>query len=152
MLPTTTSRVEQNTAAEANERIRLRMEDSIYYFAEHPLEIGSRLRELDAEWDIERTLEANAATLGLAGVAMGAFVDKRWLLFPAAISGFLLQHALQGWCPPIVLFRKQGVRTSTEIDRERYALKALRGDFVLTDETEGLSHDEKVQRVLATLH
>lgn len=152
MLPTTTSRVEASTATQANERIRLRTEDSIYYYAEHPREIEQRLRELDAEWDIERTLEANAATLGLAGVALGVFVDRRWLLFPAAISGFLLQHALQGWCPPIALFRKQGVRTSTEIDRERYALKALRGDFALADETEGLSHDEKVRRVLATLH
>lgn len=151
MLPTTTSRVEENTAAEANERIRLRTEDSIYYHAEHLDEIERRLDELDAEWDIERTLEANAATLGLAGIALGAFVDRRWLLFPAAISGFLLQHALQGWCPPIVLFRKQGVRTSTEIDRERYALKALRGDFASVAEYETMGHDEKVRRVLATL-
>jgi hypothetical protein len=44
-------------------------------------------------------------------------------------SGFLLQHALQGWCPPVSLFRRLGVRTSAEIEQERYALKALRGDF-----------------------
>jgi hypothetical protein len=42
---------------------------------------------------------------------------------------FLLQHAVQGWCPPIIWFRRLGVRTSTEIDHERNALKALRGDF-----------------------
>ena len=40
-----------------------------------------------------------------------------------------MQHALQGWCPPIELFRRLGVRTAGEIARERYALKALRGDF-----------------------
>jgi len=129
MLPSTTSRVEQNTTESINQHIRRRTEDHIAYFAKHPHEIEQRLNELDNEWDIERTLEANAATLSLAGVALGALVDKRWLLLPAAVTGFLLQHALQGWCPPIVIFRKRGIRTSKEIDQERYALKALRGDF-----------------------
>ena len=45
------------------------------------------------------------------------------------VGGFLLQHAVQGWCPPVPVFRRLGVRTQTEIDEERYALKALRGDF-----------------------
>ena len=99
------------------------------YHATHPERIGERLRELDAEWDIERTLAANAATLALTGSLLGAFVNKRWLALPVVVTGFLLQHALQGWCPPLPLFRSRGVRTASEIDRERYALKALRGDF-----------------------
>lgn len=45
------------------------------------------------------------------------------------VGGFLLQHALQGWCPPVPVLRRLGFRTQTEIDEERYALKALRGDF-----------------------
>lgn len=129
MLPSTASRVERNTADSVNRQIRQRMEENIAYFAENPHEIEQRLHELDHEWDIERTLEANAATLSLAGVTLGATHDKRWLLLPAAVTGFLLQHALQGWCPPVVIFRRRGVRTSKEIDQERYALKALRGDF-----------------------
>jgi hypothetical protein len=40
-----------------------------------------------------------------------------------------MNHAIKGWCLPLPLFRKMGVRTQTEIERERYALKALRGDF-----------------------
>ena len=40
-----------------------------------------------------------------------------------------LQHAVQGWCPPLAVWRRLGVRTQSEIDEERYALKALRGDF-----------------------
>ena len=39
------------------------------------------------------------------------------------------RHAVKGWCPPVPLFRRLGVRTCGEIERERYALKALRGDF-----------------------
>jgi hypothetical protein len=45
------------------------------------------------------------------------------------MAALLLQHALQGWCPPIPLLRRLGFRTEAEINRERYALKALRGDF-----------------------
>ena len=41
----------------------------------------------------------------------------------------MLQHALQGWCPPLPLFRRLGFRTQEEIARERYALKGMRGDF-----------------------
>jgi hypothetical protein len=42
---------------------------------------------------------------------------------------FFLQHALQGWCPPLPIFRKLGYRTKDEIAKEKYALKLLRGDF-----------------------
>jgi hypothetical protein len=62
-------------------------------------------------------------------VALGYAVDRRFLLLPAAVLTFFAQHALQGWCPPIPLFRRLGVRTAREIERERYAIKALRGDF-----------------------
>ena len=41
----------------------------------------------------------------------------------------LFQHAVQGWCPPIPLLRRLGIRTSREIEIERVALKILRGDF-----------------------
>lgn len=129
MLPSTTTRVERNTTDSVNWQIRQRTEENVTYFAENPHEIERRLHELDHEWDIERTLEANAAALSLAGVTLGATHDKRWLFLPAAVTGFLLQHALQGWCPPIIFFRRRGIRTSKEIDQERYALKALRGDF-----------------------
>lgn len=151
MLPSTTSRVERNTADSINQQIRQRMEENIAYFAAHPYEIEQRLHELDHEWDIERTLEANASALSLTGVALGAFVDKRWLLLPAAVTGFLLQHALQGWCPPIIFFRRRGIRTSKEIDQERYALKALRGDFSDIDPAAESSHQAQVSKVLQAI-
>lgn len=91
--------------------------------------IDARLRELEHEWDIERTLEANASVVALIGLGLGAFVHRRFYLLVAVVAGFLLQHATQGWCPPLAVFRRRGVRTAREIDEERYALKALRGDF-----------------------
>src|SRR4051794_4391924 len=77
----------------------------------------------------ERTLEANAATLAFTGTMLGATADRRWLAVPAIVTVFLFQHAVQGWCPPVPLLRRLGFRTMREIDTERYALKALRGDL-----------------------
>lgn len=48
---------------------------------------------------------------------------------PGGAAGIMLVHALNGWYPLLPLFRRLGVRSQDEIDRERYALKALRGDF-----------------------
>src|SRR5262249_41243166 len=54
---------------------------------------------------------------------------RKWLVLPLAVSGFLFQHATEGWCPPVPLLRRLGFRTSFEIQEERQAPKALRGDF-----------------------
>ncbi len=129
MLPGTSERVPAHTSPHVNRRIEQETAASVRHHAAHPRLIERRLRELDAEWDMERTLEANAATIALAGTVLGILVDKRFLAVPIAVTAFLLQHALQGWCPPVGFFRRRGVRTMREIDTERFALKALRGDF-----------------------
>jgi hypothetical protein len=51
------------------------------------------------------------------------------LVVPGVVLPFLFQHAVQGWCPPLPVLRRLGVRTREEIDREKYALQVLRGDF-----------------------
>ena len=130
MLPASSMRVIEHTAPEVNEEIRRKTENNIASYTEAgDIAISRRLEQLDQEWDIERTLEANAATLSLLGLFLGATVNRKWFILPAVVTGFLLQHALQGWCPPVPVFRRRGVRTRTEIDHEKYALKALRGDF-----------------------
>jgi hypothetical protein len=130
MLPATVDRVPNHTAETINEQIRRQTEENVARFQDASREeLEKRLEELDREWDIERMLEANAAAASLIGLTLGATVDRKWFLFPAVVASFLLQHALQGWCPPLPVFRRMGVRTASEIDYERYALKALRGDF-----------------------
>jgi hypothetical protein len=130
MIPSTVARVPTHTAAHVNERIRRQTEENVgRVSAQGPEAIGRRLAQLDGEWDIERTLEANAAAAVLLGSALGAFVDRRFFALTAVVAAFLLQHAVQGWCPPLPVFRRAGVRTASEIDHERYALKAIRGDF-----------------------
>lgn len=129
MLVATTDRVPAHTAEAVNQRIRRQTEISIAYFVEHPEEIGARLAELDAEWDLERVIEAEAASTILLGLTLGAAVNRRWYVLPAFASAMLLLHNLHGWYPMLPLFRRLGLRTQREIGAERYALKALRGDF-----------------------
>lgn len=130
MLVPTSQRSERNTPESINERIRRETEQSIARtLAGGRPAIDARLRELDAEWDTERTLETMAASFSLAGLLLGTTVSRKFLLMPGVVAAFLLQHTLQGWCPPLPVVRALGVRTASEIDRERYALKAARGDF-----------------------
>ncbi|HET9960833.1 MAG TPA: hypothetical protein VFQ34_00740 [Nitrospiraceae bacterium] len=142
MIPATTTRVAEQTDEAINASTRRQTEENVAYFATQGRgEIDRRLAELDREWDIERTLEANAASIALIGLGLGAFVNRRFFALPAIVAGFLLQHAVQGWCPPIPVFRRLGFRTASEIDSERYALKAVRGDFERLPDREAMSDD-----------
>ena len=124
-LPSTADRVPRHTARDINERIRRRTEQNIARYRDAPpAEVARRLDELSREWDVERAIEANAAVLALVGLLLGAFVNAGFLLLPAAVGTFLLQHALQGWCPPVPILRRLGFRTSREIFEERLALLA----------------------------
>ena len=111
---------EKNQATDAGEHCLLtrRMQE----------QIPERLAELDREWDVERMLQFNSAALSLVGLAL-ARKSPKWLVLPIAVQGFFLQHGIQGWCPPLPLFRRAGIRTAREIEIERHALKALRGDY-----------------------
>lgn len=121
-------RVVEQTHPHVNQRIERQTEIRVNYHANHPERIDERLRQLDAEWDIERMLEANSAALTLLGLVM-AIRNRGWLLLSIAVQSFFMQHALQGWCPPLPVLRRLGFRTEAEIQAEKYALKALRGDF-----------------------
>lgn len=60
-----------------------------------------RVNQRLREWTVERVIETEAPLTILAGVA----------------------------CPPLALLRRLGFRHAGEIERERHALMALRGDL-----------------------
>jgi len=126
--PTSTSadRVRRSTPVYLNEQIDRQTQRSIQSYANSSsTAIKNRMQELDEEWDVERVLEVNASTLALTGLALGVTVNKRWLAVPAVVLLFLFQHGVQGWCPPLPILRRLGIRSRGEIDREKYALKEL---------------------------
>ncbi|MEJ8803391.1 hypothetical protein [Pontibacter sp. H249] len=123
-------RVRESSSDKVNQDIDAQTLENIRQYGYNSTEeINERMEELAREWDVERVLEVNASTLALSGVLLGTFKDKRWFILSGVVTSFLLQHGLQGWCPPLPILRKLGLRTRKEIHEERVALKALRGDF-----------------------
>lgn len=126
LFPDTARRVEIHTNDQVNVKIKDQTLRNISLYEDKSKEeISDRIKALDEEWDIERVLETNAAIAIIISTTMGFRVNKKWFLATGIVGGFLLQHALQGWCPPVELFRRIGVRTNSEINYEREALKNL---------------------------
>jgi hypothetical protein len=126
----TTDRARRHTAAEVLRRID---DDTFGALLDNgdgsPAEVRQRLAELDHAWDLDRMIEVEASLVGLMGLALGARIDRRFLGLSVLASGGVFLYATRGFYPLLPLFRRLGIRTSREISRERYALKALRGDF-----------------------
>src|SRR5262249_15261968 len=106
-IPSTTDPMLRQTDMDINEHISRHIESNvIFYDIEDRSARDRRLQELDREWHIERVLEANAAAVLLIGLGLGHFHNRRWYLLPTAVAAFVFQHVLQGWCPPMSLFRR----------------------------------------------
>lgn len=119
------ARVPLHTDAAVNQHLRDEAQRHIAYYRAHRDEIGQRIEELNEEWDVARALATGSSCLSLAGMALGLSGRRRTLLLAVAVQSFHLQHSIRGWCPPLPLLRRLGVRTPMEIEHERTALKEL---------------------------
>jgi hypothetical protein len=120
-----------HTSEAIQQRIDTTLEERIRFYAMQPKEaIDRRLNELNQECDIDRTMMTAGAGVALGAVVLSFFGGgKKWLVLGGAALGYMLMHGVQQWSPPAMALRRFGLRTRTEIDAERYALKLLRGDF-----------------------
>ena len=91
--------------------------------------ISLRIAELEMEWEIERWFESGMAVLGLTGLVLGVARNKKWLWLAGGSLAALADRGCRGWTPLLGCFRQAGLRSRREIERERFALKILRGDF-----------------------
>jgi hypothetical protein len=57
---------------------------------------------------MERLIETNAAALAFTGLVFAMIGNRKWLIVPSIVLPFLFQHAIQGWCPPMPVFRRLG--------------------------------------------
>lgn len=140
-LPPTTKRVALNTCNKVNQEIRNKTICCIdNNKSGDEAALSDIIEKLNREWDTERALETNAASVVLLSSIIGYSMKKCcWFLLTGAVGICLLQHALQGWCPPLPIIRKMGVRTAEEINQEKTVFKWLRGDFSgSTEDTNGL--------------
>lgn len=141
-------RVRKISPKKANQQIDNEINQVItQYKGKRKNALGKRIVELDKEWSIERRIETFASSLILSGLLLGTLVNRKWLILPGVVATFLLQHGIQGWCPPVPLFRLLKARTRKEIDWEKNALKYIRGDFDKVPKTKSKQIFEAVQRV-----
>lgn len=125
-LPSTQTKVNDNTPDYINQQIERETEASVnYYKRQGESAIRGRIDELEHEWDTERVLEVNMASIALGSSILALAANKKWAFLSGAVSIFMIQHALQGWCPPLTVIRRMGVRTLNEINREKKALENL---------------------------
>jgi len=126
------ARVPLHTDNAVNRRIREEMRARVEHYRRRPEEIGQRLKELNEEWDIERMLATMSSLVSLLGVGMAFAGRRRWLYLTLAVQTFYLQHAVEGWCPPLPVLRRLGFRTPMEIEQERCGLKAVTDEAMAT--------------------
>jgi len=123
-------RVRNHTPQHANYKIDRDLISRISYYSKLSKdEITKRIDELEKEWDVERYLDTQASITSALGLWLGLKVSKKWFWLIAVNQIFLFQHAVQGWCPPMAMYRRLGMRTRREIEIEKNALKFFRGDF-----------------------
>lgn len=130
IFPPTAQRVFMRTDPLINAEIRNQTLRNLNIFKNgNEMDISDRIKKLNEEWDTERVLEVNASLLILLSSYLGIRTSRIWFLLTGTVAVFMLQHAFFGWCPPLPIVRKWGVRTEDEIHGEKTALKFMRGDF-----------------------
>lgn len=94
-----------------------------------PAAITERLNHIDSEWSAGRITKAVIGVAIIVGMVLAASLNWWWLIMPS-IGGLLLLQYLFGrtsWLG--LLFQRLGFHSGEELDREKMALKAIRGDF-----------------------
>jgi|SRR6218665_1185125 len=123
--------VRTHTPDELNRRIDAQVERCVRHMAEQSDRhvISQYLEHLERAWDLNRVVTVSASAVALLGVALAPRSNNGWKVLGGVAAGLLLQQGLFGFGPLATIARAFGARTRREIDLEKFALKALRGDF-----------------------
>lgn len=120
-------RIREHTADKVNRRIDRETRGALDEAALSVEARRKRLAELDREWTIDRALMLNFGIVGAISAFKAMSNIRRgriggWGVMFWVQMGFLIHHAVRGWCPPMPLFRRLGYRSEQEISAERCAL------------------------------
>jgi hypothetical protein len=128
---TSSDAVRTHTPPGVNRRIDAHVEACVRSMAERGdrAEMSRYLKRLEREWDLNRAVTVGTSALAVLGLLLGRRDGGRWRMLSGVAMGLQLQHGLLGFSPLSAVLRELGVRTRREIDLEKFAIKALRGDF-----------------------
>ena len=116
------------TLEESSETEKVIQENINRFYHDHE-KIDARLLELETEMDITTYLQLESTALSIAGVVLGLTKNKKWFILPLVSSLLVLGNIAFKSENPLPVFRRMGLRSREDIEKEKYALKALRGDF-----------------------
>jgi hypothetical protein len=123
--PRRVDRIREHTASSVLDRIDARTARRIFRAARGgPDGLERRIAEVDKEWDVDRWLQLVFA----AGTMVSSVKGRKSVIWRAILhaqQGFLMLDAMVGWCPPVEVLRRIGIRTQKEIDTERAVLVEL---------------------------
>jgi len=94
-----------------------------------PCAINHRLHQLDREWSVGRMTKVSAAVLVGLGLFLALTVSPYWAILAGLTCLALLQYLVSPTSLLGEAFFRMGFRSGCEIERERLALRLLRGDF-----------------------
>ena len=121
---------EENISLENSDKIDVYTQENINHYYHNKSHIDNRLQQLEKETSIEQIFVLHDVVNVSAGVLLSIITRrKKWLLLPLLVTVAQSVQALAHFRLGTALLRKNGFRTRVDIDKEKYALKALRGDF-----------------------
>jgi len=94
-----------------------------------PVAIADRMEELDREWSAGRVAKGVLALVILCGISLAITFSWVWVVLPIVAGLFMLEQLFNRSSWLAGMFTEAGFRPGSEIEHERFALKALRGDF-----------------------
>ena len=120
-------------AARAN---REKIAQNVAFYKANPRGIQTRLEALDEEWSVDKVLQIGTSGATIASFWFSLTKSRIWSLLPVILAGGAIHYGVTGGSPAADLIRRFGIRTRDEIEGERIALLAVRGDFSGVEATE----------------
>ena len=108
---------------------REKIAQNVAFYKANPRGIQTRLEELDEEWNVDKVLQMATGGATVASFWLSLTKSRLWSLLPAVLGVGSLHYGITGGSPAVDLIRRLGFRTRDEIEGERMALLATRGDF-----------------------
>jgi hypothetical protein len=91
--------------------------------------VSERLQALEDEPDLETVATLAMAGTGILALVFGLMGSRLWRLLAWMALPLIFAHARGRLSAPGDFLKTLGLRSRKEIQEEKYALKALRGDF-----------------------
>lgn len=112
-----------------------------------PTAIDERLAQLDRAWTAGRASKATMGVLIVAGLILGLTIDPVWLVLPLAGGVILAEHLFTRQSLVGAAFRAMGLPSGADVEQEKLALKALRGDFKHLPTVHQIVDDQDISRL-----